>query len=303
MKNFILLCILLISILVTLNAGDHAKENEVNISIPNLSIYEHEQTKEIVQLVYEAVNLIESEGEVAFSDFRVEDSRWFFNDTYIFVWGMDGMRYVYPRNISGEGKNMLDLKDINSKPIGKMFVETAEKGEGWVFYEWTLPGGDKPEWKSTFIKKALAPSGIEYLVGTGEYNIPMEKVFIETMVNDAIDVLQHEDKVKAFTRFNSSADKFIFLDSYIFIKTFEGVELVNPIFPQMIGESLIDKQDANGKYFVREELKILQNQESCWMDYMWSKPGAKEPSLKISYLKKTEVKGEIFVVGAGYYLD
>jgi len=303
MKNIILLCILITSVLGTLNAGVLAKESEMNILIPDLSIYEHEQTKEIVQLVYEAVNLIESEGEKAFPNFRVKDSKWFFDDTYVFVWGMDGMRYVYPRDVSGEGQNMLGLKDINSKPIGKMFVETAEKGEGWVFYEWTLPGGDEPEWKSTFIKKALAPDGIEYLVGIGKYNLPMEKVFIETIVNDAVDILQHEGKVKAFARFKSSADKFIFLDSYIFVKTFEGVELVNPFSPQMVGENLINKQDANGKYFVKEELEILQNQESCWMDYMWPKPGAEEPSLKMSYIKKTEVKGEILVVGAGFYLD
>ncbi len=55
---------------------------------------------------------------------------------------------------------------------------------------------------------------------------------------------------------------------------------MNPFSPQMVGENLINKQDANGKYFVKEELKILQNQDSCWMDYMWPKPGAEEPSLK-----------------------
>ena len=93
------------------------------------------------------------------------------------------------------------------------------------------------------------------------------------------------------------------MDSYIFVKTFENVELVNPFFPNMVGENLINKQDANGKYFVKEELEILQKHKSCWMDYMWSKPGAEEPSLKMSYLKKTEVKGEILVVGAGYFLD
>ncbi|MDP8201177.1 MAG: cache domain-containing protein, partial [Candidatus Tenebribacter burtonii] len=61
--------------------------------------------------------------------------------------------------------------------------------------------------------------------------------------------------------------------------------------------------DANGKYFVKEELKILQNQDSCWMDYMWPKPGAEEPSLKISYIRKTKVKDETLVIGAGYYLE
>ena len=271
--------------------------------MPDLSIYEHEQTKEIVQLVYDAVNLIGKDGDKAFPEFRIEDSKWYYGDTYVFVWGMDGMRYVYPRDVSGEGKNMLDLKDINEKPIGQMFVEAAQNGEGWVFYEWTLPDGDKPEWKSTFIKKAVAPNGTEYLVGTGKYNMPMEKVFVESAVNEAVEVLLNEGKEAAFARFNNKADKFIFLNSYIFIKTMEGVEVLNPFSPQLIGKNIIDKQDADGKFFVKEELEILQTQESCWMDYMWPKPGVEEASPKISYVKKAEVERETLVVGAGYYLE
>jgi signal transduction histidine kinase len=274
----------------------------VEVQTPDLTIYEHEQTKEIVQLVYDAVNFIGKDGDKAFPEFRAKDSKWYYGDTYVFVWGMNGMRYVYPRDVSGEGKNMLDLKDINEKPIGQMFVKAAQNGEGWVFYEWTLPDGDKPEWKSTFIKKAVAPNGTEYLVGTGKYNMPMEKVFVESAVNEAVEVLLNEGKEAAFARFNDKTDKFIFLNSYIFIKTMEGVEVLNPFSPQLIGKNIIDKQDSNGKYFVKEELKILQTQESCWMDYMWPKPGSEEASPKISYVKKAEVERETLVVGAGYYL-
>ena len=269
----------------------------------DLSIYEHTQTKEIVQLVYNAVDLIEKDGDKAFPEFRVKDSKWYFGDTYIFVWGMDGMRYVYPRDVSGEGKNVLDLRDINEKPIGEMFVEAAENGEGWVFYEWTIPGQEQPEWKSTFIKKATTPDGTEYLVGTGKYNMPIEKIFIENAVNKAVEILQQEGKEAAFARFNSKADEFIFLNSYIFIKTMDGVELLNPFSPQLIGKNIIDNQDANGKYFVKEELEILQTQESCWMNYMWPKPGTEEPSPKMSFVKKVTVGDEVMVVGAGFYLE
>ncbi|MFC1898021.1 cache domain-containing protein [Candidatus Cloacimonadota bacterium] len=272
-------------------------------NLPDLSIYEHQQTKEVVQLAYRAVDYIKMKGDKAFPDFRVKDSEWYFGDNYVFVWGMDGMRYVYPPNVEGEGKNVLDLKDINGKPIGKMFVETAEAGEGWVFYEWVLPDGNVPEWKSTFIKKAVATDGTEYLVGTGKYNMPMEKVFVENAVNEAAEVLQTAGKETAFARFNDKADKFIFLQSYIFVKTMEGVEVLNPFSPQLIGKNIINKQDSNGKFFVKEELEILKTQESCWMDYMWPKPGAEEPSPKMSYVKKAVADGETLVVGSGYYLE
>ncbi|MDO9577624.1 MAG: cache domain-containing protein [Candidatus Cloacimonadales bacterium] len=271
--------------------------------VPDLSIYGHEKTKEVVQLVYDAVDLIGRKGEKAFPDFRQKNSEWFYGENYVFVWGMDGMRYVYPPDAAGEGKNMLDLKDINGKPIGKMFVETAQNGEGWVFYEWTLPDTNLIEWKSTFIKKAVAPDGTEYLVGSGKYNMPIEKVFIETAVNEAEEVLQQEGKEAAFARFNDKADKFIFLNSYIFVVTLEGGCVVNPFSPQLVGTDVINLQDTNGKYFMKEQLEILKTQESCWIDYMWSKPGNEVSSQKMSYVKKVVIGDEMLAVGAGYYLE
>ncbi len=138
-------------------------------------MYEHQQTKDVVQLVYDAVNEIELKGVDAFAQFRVEGSKWFFDGTYIFVWGIDGMRYVYPPDPAGEGQNMKNLKDIDGKPIGQKFIETAQKNEGWVFYMWTKPGETKSEKKTTFIKRVIDADGKVYLVGCGFYGMPQEK--------------------------------------------------------------------------------------------------------------------------------
>ena len=137
----------------------------------NLTDYEYKETRELIRFVAEAVEEIERVGEEAFPQFRKKESKWFHDDSYIFVWGLDGLRYVYPPDISGEGKNMLDLRDINGRPIGRTFVGTARQpaGEGWVHYQWPKPGESNPTWKSTFIKRAKAPSGKDYLVGAGYY--------------------------------------------------------------------------------------------------------------------------------------
>ncbi|HPR17891.1 MAG TPA: cache domain-containing protein [Candidatus Cloacimonadota bacterium] len=295
MKNFLAIVVVLSMIISCTPA--HKTEKIV----PDLSVYEYDLTKEVVQLVYDAVAVIEARGEKAFPDFREKDSIWFYGDNYVFVWGLDGMRYVYPPDISGEGKNMLELQDVNGKPIGKMFLETATTGEGWVFYEWNLPGSDILEWKSTFIRKAVAPSGKEFLVGSGKYNIPVEKIFVENIVKEAAAVLHKEGKEAAFARFNAITDKFIFLDSYVFVKTDAGVELVNPFSPELVGKDIRYLQDANGKYFVRDELELLKANDSCWMEYVWPKPGEKEPSQKLVYVEKVDVAGEKLVVGAGYF--
>jgi len=194
MKYFYLVSLILSLLFCAISA------EEVSSGSIVLNEYEHEETRELVKLVNEAADLIEEIGEDAFPQFRVKNSKWYYDDIYVFVWGMDGMRYVYPRDISGEGLNMADLKDINGKPIGRMFLETASRGQGWVFYEWTVPGHEEPQWKSTFIKRATTLSGKEYLVGIGLYNMPVEKKFIQDMVFAAADLIKQVGLTEAQNR-------------------------------------------------------------------------------------------------------
>jgi len=266
------------------------------------SIYQYEQTKELVAFVSEAVQLVEKEGEAAFPEFRKKEGKWFQDDLYIFIWGLDGMRYVYPPDLSGEGKNMIDLKDVNDKPIGRMFIDavSGKAGQGWVFYQWPKPGGEEPIWKSTFLSKATTSDGKEFLVGSGLYEMKTEKVFIVDAVNQTIDLIK-KDGLKTIDFMRSNASKFIFLDSYVYIKDLHGIEIMNPKNPDLEGKNIYELQDANGKYFVKEELEILQTQADCWMDYMWPKPGETEPSKKVVYVKKVIVGQDTLVVGCGYY--
>ena len=122
------------------------------------------------ELVIEAATLIEAEGEDAFSEFRQEGTKWFHNDTYVFVWMTDGVRVVYPPDPAGEGKNMSALVDVTGKAIGKLFIDAAlsDEGEGWVDYSWPKPGETEPSSKQTYIKGVVS-SEQSFLVGSGFY--------------------------------------------------------------------------------------------------------------------------------------
>lgn len=268
----------------------------------NLADYEYEETKEVVRLVMDAVGEIEKAGEEAFPKFREKGSKWFHDSSYVFVWGLDSMRYVYPPDPSGEGKNMLNLKDVDGKPIGKMFAERAKSkaGEGWVHYRWPKPGGKIPVWKSTFIKRAKTPSGKVYLAGSGKYNMRCEKIFIVHMVNRAASLLKKEGLV-ALNVMHSRSSEFILQNSYIFVKDDKGNELFNAAFPKLEGTNVLNLQDAEGTYFVQEVINTLRFEDDCWVEYMWPKPGKTEPSKKLAYEKKVLVDERILIVGAGYY--
>lgn len=114
--------------------------------------YEYEETRELVALVNDAAESVRSKGEAAFSDFRVSGSRWRREETYVFVLDPEGNMLVHP-DPELEGRNVLALKDINGKPIIRGLIDAAtavpDKPEGWHHYQWPVPGGLLPRWKST----------------------------------------------------------------------------------------------------------------------------------------------------------
>lgn len=257
---------------------------------------------QVTAFVEQAVQKIGQEGEAAFDEFRRDGGKWFQGERYVFVWGLDGTRYVYPPDPSGEGKNMLSLRDINNKPIGAWFVEQAatEPGHGWVHYQWPKPDELFPTWKSTYIQRAVGPDGKRYLVGSGEYDMPLTRPFLVDLVADAAKLLK-ERGLAAFPRLRDSSDKFIFMDTYVFVLDTTGTELVNPAFPSLEGRNLRDYKDAAGNRLVQEMLTQTEKRDSAWVEYYWPRPGSAEPVRKIAYVQRVRAGGEEWVIGAGMY--
>lgn len=259
-------------------------------------------TAELTGFVQKAASLVEQEGEDSFAKFRKPDSEWFHGNQYIFIWGLDGKRYVYPPDTSGEGKNMLSLKDINNKPIGRWFVDRAAKppGHGWVHYQWPRPGDIFPSWKSTYIQRAVAPSGKTYLVGSGRYNMPLDRTQLVDLVESAGQLLSNEGKT-VYSRLRDRSDQFIFMDTYIFLLDTRGTEIVNPAFPNLEGRNLIDHKDAGGKLLVKEMLDRTRDGSSAWVEYYWARPGTADQVRKLAYVKRIRVEGKEMLIGAGMY--
>jgi hypothetical protein len=257
---------------------------------------------ELSDFVRNAAHLIEQEGESAFPRFREAGSEWFRDDRYVFVWGLDGMRYVYPPDPSGEGKNMRHLTDVKGKPIGEWFIAKAAgpEGGGWVHYQWPRPGEIFPVWKSTYVQRAAAPSGNAYLVGGGRYNMPLEPAFVVALVDEAARMLSALGN-QGFSRLKDETGEFVFMDTYVFVLALDGTEYVNPAFPSLEGRNLLDYKDAAGNVLVREMIEQTEDTGSAWVDYYWPRPGSAEPVKKRAYVRRVEIGGETMLVGAGLY--
>nr|WP_284047505.1 cache domain-containing protein [Guyparkeria hydrothermalis] len=262
-----------------------------------------ETTRETVRLVEDAADAVNRKGESVFAAFREPGSRWYRGDRYLFAWDLQGNRKVYPPDPEHEKQNLIRLKDVGGKPIGRMFVRAAKEGDGkgWVHYQWNRPHDLQPIWKSTYIVRAHSPSGTDYLIGSGVYRGGMEKAFLVEEVEAAADLLRQQGK-DAFPTLRDPTSRFFFHDTYVFVTADNGVELVNPAFPGIEGRNLWDVRDSTGKYLVREYIELAKEQGHGWVTYHWPRPTQPQAdALKTTYVRSVEVGDETLIVGAGMY--
>lgn len=276
------------------------------IAKDRLSLYTYKDTRRLVSLVEDAATLMEREGENAFKRFGQKDSRWLNEDYYLFVYALDGTCIFHPITPELIGKNVMALRDMNGKPIIRQITDVGRKVEsdasGWVFYLWQDRTQLTPSWKSAYVRKVTAPNGQTYVIGSGSYNIKVEKPFVEERVRMAADLLAAAGKDEAFKQFQDPASPFVFLDSFIFVLNERGQTLVDPAFPTMAGRDLSEFQDAVGFYAIREVLKKLVQANEAWVQYLWPKPGSSVTSRKLVYVRKVAAGGETLVVGSDFFL-
>lgn len=259
---------------------------------------------ELMSLVRDGASLFEQRGEKAYPEFRQKGSKWLHDGTYIFVWTLDGIRVFHGGNPASEGTNASGLTDVLGRPVGKMFLATAAtpSGEGWIHYLYPEPGNIFPIWKSTFIKRVTSPSGQRCLIGCGIYNIEMDPVFTEDVVNRAAALIAERGK-DGFAALRDKTGPYLFLDTYVFVNTPDGVEVVNAAQPTLEGKNLMPLKDVNGKFVAREYIDVAMKNGSGWVDYYWYRPGQNTPTRKHTYVRKVQHGDETYIVGSGYYID
>jgi signal transduction histidine kinase len=270
---------------------------------PKANPMSHKLTaSELMTLVRDAAAVFEKRGEWAFPEFRRRGSRWLRDESYFFIFAMDGTRVFHAEEPETENRNDMALKDSMGRPITKMFLNAtaSAEGEGWVHYLWPEPRDIFPTWKSSFVKRVTFPSGKQYIIGCGIYNMHMSKAFIEDVVNRAAELVSVHGK-EAFDQFRDKTGPFVFMDTYVFVQNPDGIELVNPAQPTLEGRNLMDLKDLRGKAVVRDEIEAAINHGSAWLECYWYKPGGNVPVKKHSYVRKVEYEGVTYVVGSGLY--
>jgi signal transduction histidine kinase len=259
---------------------------------------------ELMALVRDGAAVFAQQGERAYPQFRERGSRWFRDDTYFFVWAMDGARVFHAASPAGEGDKVADMRDILGRPTGRMILDAANSapGEGWIHYMYPAPDSIFPVWKSTFVKRVTFPSGTPYAVGCGVYNMRMDRAFIEDVVESAARLVEQRGP-ESFAALRDRSGPFVFMDTYVFVLTPDGIERVNAAFPSLEGKHVIDLKDLKGKPVIRDEIDAAMKQGRAWVELYWYKPGHNTPARKETFVRQARFGPDIYIVGSGIYSE
>jgi cytochrome c len=118
----------------------------------------------------------------------------------------------------------------------------------------------------------------------------------KAMALKAADYLKSVGSVKAFAEFSAKDGPWHDRDLYVSVQDSKGVMLAHGTNPGLIGKSLIDLKDVDGKAFTREMVAIT---DTGWVTFKWQNPLTKAVEMKTAY----EVRVGDYIVGVGAYVQ
>jgi len=89
-------------------------------------------------------------------------------------------------------------------------------------------------------------------------------------------------------------------DGYFFVYSQEGVNLVHPVQPELVGQDLMNFQDPEGVYVIKSLLDQARN-GGGFLRYVWNKPSLSGERDKLAYV--VNIPHLNWMVGTGLYVD
>lgn len=101
------------------------------------------ELRHYVELAHSIVNRLENseldEAAQRSEALRLIGSLSFGPDGYFFIYDMDGVSLMHPRQPELMGRNLWELRDINGVPVIQSLIAAAAHGGGYVHYTWRKP--------------------------------------------------------------------------------------------------------------------------------------------------------------------
>lgn len=117
----------------------------------------------------------------------------------------------------------------------------------------------------------------------------------EAMAIKAAEYLKSVGPEKAFPEFAAKDGPWYDRDLYVIVQNNQGVMVENGPFPVLVGRSVLDLKDVDGKPFNRDTQAI---KDAGWVNFKWQNPATKMVEAKTQYI----VRVGDYLVGVGAYV-
>ena len=87
-------------------------------------------------------------------------------DGYFFLYTMEGVNLMHPRQPELVGKNLMEMRDPRGEPTIRMLLERARTGGGFVVYQWQKPSSQQQAPKLGYVTQL---ERWHWMIGTGLY--------------------------------------------------------------------------------------------------------------------------------------
>ncbi len=89
--------------------------------------------------------------------------------------------------------------------------------------------------------------------------------------------------------------------NYVWINDMHPTMVMHPIFPDLDGKDLTNNADPNGKRLFMDMVRVCKENGEGMVDYMWTKPGEKNPKLKVSFVRL--IPELDWIIGTGEWIE
>jgi len=119
--------------------------------------------------------------------------------------------------------------------------------------------------------------------------------------HEAASLINSKGLDEAIKEISDPKGPFVWKDSYVFMMSMDVKRLAHPMQPELtkLPHCLLITDPTDKALFV-SFVNLAKTAGQGWVEYMWPKPGKKDPSKKITYIYK--VPGKDVFVGAGIYV-
>jgi two-component system, NarL family, sensor kinase len=266
--------------------------------------------------VQNASGFAESVGkEAAIAEFSKKDGLFSRGNAYVYAHDVNGTLLAHPYLPEEAGKNRTDATDIRGLPFVRIGTQTASNGGGFIAYLYPAPGGESinESARDAYVPKIgyVAPVGDSWWIGSGLYfsdmagcgsdGYPEPVSRMVTLVEECAAFGRGHAQEIAFLEISNRSGRFVNSEEhYIYAYDYNGTLLAHPYLQDLIGTSLIEREDSFGMKNIRA-LCDTSRTGGGFIVFVWPNPARENrEEIKIGYVLPVD---DEWWVGSGVYLS